>query len=420
MDIKRIWRKCIPPVILLVFGLVGGAILDRQVLALFLFQDKVVPADMLDYQLIGEAWDKIRKHYVDQKAVKSKALTYGAISGMVDALGDTGHSNFLTPEMLKQQNDFAQGQFKGIGAQVQMKGGQVVIVAPLDNSPAQKAGLRPADVIMKVDGQDITGLPLEQVVRRISGTPGTSVTLTIFTPQTGHTRSVKLVRASIVVHNATWQVLPGTAVGHLRLSAFSHNVTKDLKQILMDMKAKKLKGIILDLRNNPGGLLEEAIGVSSQFLSEGIVLKEKNARGEINSEAVLPGGLAPNIPMVALINSGTASAAEIVAGALHDAHRATLIGEVTFGTGTVLTDFVLSDGSALLLAVEEWLTPNGSTIWHKGITPDIIVSLPPDVLPLSPETERGMAASQLQASKDEQLLRALDLLAQPAARSSLQ
>jgi carboxyl-terminal processing protease len=179
---------------------------------------------------------------------------------------------------------------------------------------------------------------------------------------------------------------------------------------LADIQQQGLTGLILDLRNDPGGLLEEAVGTASQFLKGGNVLLEKDAQGQTTPVAVQSGGVAPDIPMVVLVNSGTASAAEIVAGALQDAHRVTLVGETTFGTGTVLGEFRLSDGSALLLATEEWLTPSGRVIWHQGISPDVMVPLPLDVAPLHPRVERDMTPAQLQSSGDVQLLRALDLL----------
>jgi len=290
-----------------------------------------------------------------------------------------------------------------------LKDGHVVIVAPIDGPPAQKAGLRPGDIVLKVDGQDITGLALDQVVKQIMGSPGTSVTLAILSPR-GSTRDVTLVRAPIKVNHVTWQRLPGTTAAHLRIASFNQGITELVRKALTEIKTAGLSGIIFDLRNNPGGLLDEAIGTASQFLKEGNVLLQKNAKGQIKPAPVQPGAIAADIPMAVLINSGSASAAEIVAGALQDAQRATLVGERTFGAGTVLSEFQLSDGSALLLAIQEWLTPGGHTIWHKGITPKIEVHLSPDVAPLTPQAERIMTEAELKASRDEQLLRALEVL----------
>jgi carboxyl-terminal processing protease len=391
---------------------VVASFLSCQVLGISLPSDEI-PADAKsDFGLMAEAWNSIHTHYVDRAAIEPRRLTYGAISGMVDALGDTGHSTFLSPQMIKEEEEFTAGEYKGIGAEVRMKAGHVVIVTPLDGSPAQKAGLQPGQIIIAVDGEDITGLNLLQVVRRISGPAGTKVTLKIQDPNTGQIREVTLVRAAINVNNITWHQLPGTQIAHVRIAGYSQGVTKDLKQALKTIKTEALKGLILDLRNDPGGLVTEAVSTASQFLSEGNVVLEKNAKGQLAATAVEQGGLAQHIPMACLVNGGTASSAEIVAGALQDHRRAKLVGTTTFGTGTVLEQFPLSDGSALLLAVREWLTPDGHTIWHKGITPNVVISLPPEVAPLFPEEERNMTPQQLKASKDTQLLEALKLVSE--------
>jgi carboxyl-terminal processing protease len=287
-----------------------------------------------------------------------------------------------------------------------------VVVAPLDDSPAQRAGLQPGDIILKVGGDDISDWPLNRVVERITGRPGSKVTLTLQDPRTTRTRQVTVTRAAIKLHEVTWRQLPGTSIAHLRLATFDAGVTKDLRKVLLEIQHAGLTGVILDLRNNPGGLLDEAVGVASQFLAQGNVLLAKDAKGQTAPVPVDKGGIATNTPLAVLINQGSASAAEIVAGALQDAHRAPVVGEQTFGTGTVLEEFRLADGSALLLAVEEWLTPAGHSFWHKGLTPQYNVPLPPEVNPLLPVNEKNLTPGQLQASDDRQLLRALDLLQQ--------
>jgi carboxyl-terminal processing protease len=255
-------------------------------------------------------------------------------------------------------------------------------------------------------------MSLSDVISKVLGPAGTSVTLTLQDPNTGAVRDVTITRAKITIQNVTWIMLPGTTIADVRIAAFSQGVTNDLRSTLQQIQAQGATSIILDLRNNPGGLLDEAVGVASQFLDSGNVLLVKNAQGQEQAVPVESGGLATKTPMVVLVNQGTGSASEIVAGALQDAHRATLIGETTFGTGTVLNAFNLSDGSQILLATEEWLTPSGRVIWHKGITPDVTISLANTVTPFVPEAGRGMTASQLQSSQDVQLLKAIDELSQ--------
>lgn len=363
-----------------------------------------------DFKLMAQAWNTIQKQYVNRGSLQSEELTYGAISGMVDALGDTGHSTFLTPAMVKDLKNMERGEFKGIGIEIQIKGPHVVVVAPIDGSPAEHAGLHPGDIILKVSGQDVTEWPLARVAERITGKPGTKVSLTIQDPRTGQTRQLAIMRTSVKMHEVTWHQIPGTSIAHLRVASFDNGVTKDLRSTLQEIQQAGLNGVILDLRNNPGGLLDEAVGVASQFLGDGVVLQAKDAKGKVSPVPVEKGGLATNLPMAVIVNEGSASAAEIVAGALQDNHRAELVGETTFGTGTVLQEFRLADGSALLLAVEEWLTPKGQSFWHKGVTPDFPVALPTQANPIFPSSEKTMTPKELQASEDRQLLDALRLV----------
>jgi carboxyl-terminal processing protease len=204
------------------FGLVACHLLTA-----FTVPNTIPPEAESNFRLMAEAWNTIHRLYVDRAAVKPQLMTYGAISGMVDSLGDTGHSRFLNPEMVKQERNFSKGELEGIGAEVQKKNNQVVIVAPLDDSPAQRAGLKPGDVILKVNGEDVSGLPLEQAVSRILGPPRSTVRLTILNPDTGRTVDVPLVRARITLHSVTWLRLPGTTVADLRIAAFNKGVTED-------------------------------------------------------------------------------------------------------------------------------------------------------------------------------------------------
>jgi len=385
-------------------------LLDRAVLLRVAPGDTIPPEAEGEFRLMAEAWNTIQRVYVDRDALVAQNLAYGAINGMVDALGDTGHSRFMSPEMVQEQRKLTEGEFEGIGAEVQMRDGQVVIVTPMDGSPALEAGLRPGDIILEVDGASVAGLSLVEVVAQIVGPAGTSVSLTLLDPDTGTTRQVAIVRARITLESVTWQRLPGTGIAHIRITRFSNGAGERLGDVLAQIQQQELDGVILDLRNNPGGLLGEAVTVASHFLQVGNVLLVRNAQGEVTPVPVEPGGWAPQLPLVVLINGGSASASEIVAGAIQDAGRGTLVGETTFGTGTVLSQFPLSDGSALLLAIQEWLTPDGRQIWHEGIAPDIAVPMSVDVVLLRPLAEQAMTADELHSSEDVQLLRALDVL----------
>jgi carboxyl-terminal processing protease len=367
-----------------------------------------------DLGLMTEASNTIAKYYVDRAAVQPRAITYGAIRGMVSALGDTGHSTFLSPSELRAARTVETGELQGVGLEVNMKDGHVVVVAPIDDSPAARAGLRPGDIILAVAGEPVAGRPLSEVVSKISGRAGTEVAMQILTPETGSARLVRLTRATIHVPGVTWQQLPGTELADLRVAAFSRGVAEQIKVALAQISQKHLRGIVLDLRDNPGGLLDAAVDVASQFLRAGDVVLVKNVHGDITRLETRAPAAAPDTPLVVLIDEGTASGAEVVAGALHDAGRAELIGEKTFGTGTVLQEFDLSDGSALLLAVDEWLTPLGHSIWHKGIQPDVPVHLPAHETPLWPEAVRTLTAQQLLETNDTQLSAAIERLRERA------
>jgi carboxyl-terminal processing protease len=391
-------------------GFAGGILYDQQVLQANTQKVTVPAGTEKDFQLIVEAWNTIEKYYVDRSAVQNTPLAYGAITGMVDALGDTGHSRFLSPEAVQSENSFTTGQFEGIGAEVQTKNNQTVIVAPIPGSPAEKAGVVPGDIIMQVDGKDVSGQPLESVVKLILGPAGTQVQITLQNPTTHQNRTLTITRARISVNNVSWSMVPGTTIADIQLAGFSSGVTNQLRDALTAAKSQGATGVILDLRNNPGGLLNESIGVTSQFLKSGTVLQEKDAQGKINNINVRPGETPTDLAVVVLINQGTASAAEIVSGALQDAQRATLVGETTFGTGTVLDTFSLPDQSALLLATREWLTPKGRIIWHKGISPDQPITLAPGVPPLYAYQLKDLSASDVQATQDTQFLQALKTL----------
>lgn len=387
---------------LVLCAVASGVILERYVLA--------DPGGGPNFALITQAWDLIDAHYVDRQAIQPRHMTYAAIAGMVDSLGDTGHSVFLTPSMVSEAREQLQGHFPGIGAEVRMRGKQVVIVTPLDGSPAQKAGLRAGDVIFKVDSKDVAGETLLQVVNRIRGPAHTKVVLSVRDPGSDRTRSIAVMRAVIRVHSVTWHLVPGTRIADVRIAEFSSGTAAGLQHAIGALRAAGARAMVLDLRNDPGGLLEQAVSVASEFLKGGNVLLERDARGHVQAIAAEPEKDPLLLPMVVLVNGGTASAAEIVTGALKDAGRATVVGEKTFGTGTVLNEYRLSDGSALMLAVREWLTPSGHTIWHQGIHPSVKVALAARIDPLYPEMLEHMSAKDFAAGKDAQLAKAVGLL----------
>lgn len=377
-----------------------------------LFEPGMVRAanEPTQFEVFWQAWNIIQRRFVDRAALDPTQLTYGAIRGMVEALGDEGHTVFLTPEEAALQQTDISGKFSGIGAQLGVKDSLPVIVAPFDGSPAAEAGLKAGDIIIDVDGQDVTTLPLNEIVDRIRGEVGTKVVLTVLRADANKSLEIPIIRGEIEVPAATWAMVPGTQVALIRLSQFSSNAQADLTQAITEAKAAGATGLIVDVRNNPGGLLEQAIGVTSQFLTDGNVLQEENATGQRQAYPVKPGGIATDLPLVVLTNRGTASASEIFAGAIQDHRRGTIVGETTFGTGTVLQPFRLDDGSVLMLGTSQWLTPNGRLIRKQGIEPDVVVKLPIGTELISPLKLKKLSPAQVRQSEDAQFLKALELL----------
>ena len=399
----------------LVLGLLGvslflaGVAVERYILA-EPSSATADTADGLDAALLDEARRVIQENFVDREAATDERLQTGALSGMVDILGDIGHSRFMTPAMVEDQANYIAGEFEGIGAYVEMRDGFVTIVSPIDNSPAQAAGILPGDVVTAVDGRDVTGLSLQEVVDMILGPAGTPVTLTLFRPETSEELTLTLERARIELQNVTWTLLPGTTIAQVRIAGFSARVADDLAAAIEAAEAQGATGLILDLRNNPGGLLSEAVSVAGRFLPDDtVVVLRQDADGDVTEERT-DNATPTDLPLIVLINQGSASASEIVSGALQDHERAMLVGETTFGTGTVLNEFGLSDGSAILLATEQWLTPDGRVIWREGVVPDEVVELTGPVQLLVPETADDLTAEEVAASEDAQVLRAVELL----------
>src|SRR5262249_53160761 len=266
------------------------------------------------------------------------------------------------------------------------------------------------DVFLEVNGKSVSDLSLEKIVQMVGGPAGTPVTLRVLREGDAEPLSLTIKRGKVEVPSVSWRRLPGEPVAHLAIHSFGLHTVKELKEAIKALRGQSIRGVVIDVRGNPGGLKDQAVAVTSQFLKGGNVFIEQDARGRQTAVPVDRGGVAPDLPLVVLIDEGTASSAEIFAGAIQDHERGKLVGMRTFGTGTVLEPFRLSDGGALMLAVAQWLTPKGRKIWHHGITPDFEVELPEGALPLLPETEGELTAEALHRSQDRQLLKALEVL----------
>src|SRR5829696_2774730 len=358
--------------------------------------------------LYAEALDTVRDNYVDQKNIDPKKGTYGAIEGMLDTLGDGGHTRFLTPTEREQNDRSLSGTYVGIGVQLEEKNGEVVVAAPIDGSPAEEAGISSDDVLVSVDGESVRGDEVSEVVEKVKGPEGTSVELTV--RHEGERLTYDLQRAEIRSPVASWTIIPGTNVGLVLLSSFSDDSAKELQNAFEEAEAAGARRFIFDLRNNPGGRLDQAVEIAGYFLEPGsVVYIRKDASGEREEITVEGDPGSTDAPLTVLVDGGSASSAEILAGALRDNDRAPVIGETTFGTGTVLSEFVLRDGSSILLGVAEWLTPNGDFIRNTGITPDVRVTLSKGTKPLGPDDARDLSRQNI-LENDAQLRTAYEKL----------
>jgi len=377
-----------------------------------IFNPTIVRADdqPAEFEVFWQVWDLAHDFFVDRDALDNTRLTYGAINGLIQALGDEGHTRFLTPEEVARERTEVSGKFYGIGAQVGIEDGFPVIIAPLDGSPAEQAGVQAGDIIMEVDGEDVSMLPLNELIEMIRGEEGTEVVITFFRPDTRESLEISIIRAEIRLDAATWTMIPGTDVALIRMTQFSANLNAEVVAAVAEARTAGATALVVDVRNNPGGLLQQAIDVTSQFLTGGNVLLQEDADGTRVPYAVKPDGVATDLPLVVLINRGTASSAEIFAGAIQDHRRGIVVGETTFGTGTVLRQFNLNDGSAILLGTSQWLTPDGRLIRKQGIEPDIVVEVPAGKNLLTPFELKEMTPAELLTSEDTQLLKALEAL----------
>ncbi len=346
-----------------------------------------------EFAVFWEAWHLIENEFYGDLPTMQE-VTYGAIRGVLTAIGDDGTS-FIDPEHAAIMREDITGGFEGIGAVVNMlPNGRLIIVEPLQGRPAIQAGIQRGDLVLKVDDTPIQNMTLTEAVSLIRGPAGTTVRLTILRKGVREPFEVAIVRERIEIEVVESRMLDDD-IAYVRLTEFNAKATRELREALRELMAQEPKGLIFDLRSNPGGFLQTSVEVTSQFLDEGLVLTEKG-RGSLEEEyPVESGGLATEVPLVVLVNVGSASASEIVAGAIQDSGRGILVGERTFGKGSVQLPHTLSDGSELRVTIARWFTPKGREIQGIGILPDIEVEI---------------TQEDLEAGKDPQLERAVEYL----------
>jgi carboxyl-terminal processing protease len=328
----------------------------------------------VDFSLFWEAWNLLNDKYVDTTKLNQQKMIYGAISGMVKSIGDP-FSSFMDPEEAQKFSQQLQGTFEGIGVEIGMKNDILTVISPLSGSPAEKAGLKAGDKILKVGDKLTTDMTIDEAVNSIRGPKGTDISLTILHEKSDTPIEVKITRDQINVKsvNLEWK---DNGIAVIKISEFGDDTVSGMNQVASQVVSQKAKGVILDLRNNPGGYLEAAVDVSSKFIPAGKVVVSEEERGGGKKEYDARGGdILSSIPVVVLVNSGSASASEITAGALRDDLGAQLIGKKTFGKGSVQELEKLSGGSNLRVTIARWLTPNGDYIMEKGIDPTIDVDL---------------------------------------------
>ena len=373
--------------------------------------DKEKDALYQELDLFGQALSLTEEKYVEEKPIKD--LIYGAIAGLANSLDS--YSQFLKPEDYKELLVETEGKFGGLGIEITIRDSLLTIVSPIEDTPAYNAGLKPGDIIVKIEGEITRGITLQEAVKKLRGAPGTEVTLTILKERDKRLEDVTITRAIIKIQDIKRALVLEDGIGYIKLAEFRETTAKDLSKALKDLQQKDMRALILDLRNNPGGLLISAVEVASQFLEENKVIVSTNQR---NGQSMVYKSLSSypkylDLPMVVLINKGSASGSEIVAAALRDNKRSILLGVKSFGKASVQSVIPLGDGSALRLTTAKYYTPNGESIHEKGVAPDIVVSR--EVAEEQPgedvfEKIEEKKEEEFDYKKDYQLLRALDLI----------
>ncbi len=331
----------------------------------------------IDFSLFWDTWEKVEQKYIDESKLDKQKMFYGSIKGMVASLGDP-YTFFLTPEENKQSKDDLGGKFEGIGAQLGLKAGRIVVIAPLKNSPSMEAGLRAGDIISKVDGKSTKDWTLAETVSKIRGEGGTSVVITV---ERAAEKDISITRRQIQVDSVelSYENEGGKKIAYLKLNQFGDTSTDEWDTAVDDIqnqwKNKQISGMVLDVRDNPGGYLESAVYIASEFLERGKrVVKQETTNYSDRTYDVDREGKLLDIPLIVMINGGSASASEILSGALRDHKRAKLVGEKSFGKGSVQEPIDLKGGAGLHVTIAKWILPNGEWINGKGIEPGIKVT----------------------------------------------
>lgn len=368
---------------------------------------------MPEFDVLEETYDLIRSHYVRADDITDEQLMRGAAGGMIDSLGDTNHSTFLDPIEADEFTRELNSELIGIGVHIDLTGPLPMIIAPIDGSPAWEAGVRPGDVIIAVDGVESAQSEPQEISELIRGEEGSEVTLELRHRDETATYEVTITRSKITLEPVSYMMMPDDVLW-LRIARFSRGTTDGVREALAWGQERGMTGVVLDLRNNPGGFTDEAVGVIGQFLPAGsVAYKEQVSDGSISDRTTMADdGAWLEGDLVVLINGGSASSAEIVSAALRDNGRAELLGVTTVGTGTVLSLFELSDGSMAVLGTKLWLTPDGDEIWKVGVDPDIELTPEQDELPAIPLLFEGdqVTSEQLADSGDTQLQAGVDAL----------
>lgn len=367
---------------------ISGGWLGQQITAIRFGGSK---QSAIDFNLYWDTWNRVHRDYVGD--INDQSLLYSSIKGMVNGLNNP-YTIFLDPAEAKRFKEDVTGEFSGIGVEIGMKDKVLTVIAPLDDTPAQKAGLKNGDIIAKIGEKDTSAITIDDAVSLIRGPKDTVVKLTVLPKSSNDLKELEIRRDTITIKSVKFEI-KNNSIGYLHITQFSQDTPNEVRKALDDMKDKKISGIILDLRNNPGGYLDGAQQVASQFISAGVVVSEQEKNGSKKDLYTTQDPVFPDLPMVVLVNNGSASASEIVAGAVQDRGRAKLVGEKTFGKGSVQSVEKLAGGASLKITVAKWLTPLGRQIDGEGIKPDVEVKL-------SPADES--------AGKDPQLDKALELV----------